>query len=445
MRERPFPHIFFLHRTGVLSLPDFFSLFLNIQTMKKICTATFAALLACTLTYGGSFQLNLQGIRQTAMGGTGVAWPWDASTIFYNPGGLSRLSGIQAYGSLNLVNPHVRFVQSPTGGYTSSTQSNMSTPFGVYVGGRLKKDSKWAAGVGVYTPFGSSAHWDNDWTGRFVVQKISLRSVFIQPTVSYAVNDMISVGAGFIYAFGGMNIDKALPLTDVHGREAQAQLEGNANGMGFNLGVQLKATEQLQFGVSYRSKVKMKVSDGTALFSLPSSVAGNFPDGGTTAFSTELPLPEILTLGVGYRVINNLTLQADVVVAGWKTYDSLIFDFNQNTPALNDSREPRLYNNTVAFRMGAHYKLGEQVAVMAGGAYDPTPTRNHLLSPDAVDANRITLSCGATYQPVTRLTIMAALNYTTTPRREATYEPANLSGAYQIKSLLPAFGISYNF
>jgi long-chain fatty acid transport protein len=209
--------------------------------------------------------------------------------------------------------------------------------------------------------------------------------------------------------------------------------------------VQLKATEQLQFGVSYRSKVKMKVSDGTALFSLPSSVAGNFPDGGTTAFSTELPLPEILTLGVGYRVINNLTLQADVVVAGWKTYDSLIFDFNQNTPALNDSREPRLYNNTVAFRMGAHYKLREQVAVMAGGAYDPTPTRNHLLSPDAVDANRITLSCGATYQPVTRLTIMAALNYTTTPRREATYEPANLSGAYQVKSLLPAFGISYNF
>jgi long-chain fatty acid transport protein len=41
--------------------------------MKKICTATSAALLACTLTYEGNFQLNLQGIRQTAMGETGVA------------------------------------------------------------------------------------------------------------------------------------------------------------------------------------------------------------------------------------------------------------------------------------------------------------------------------------------------------------------------------------
>gem|GEM_PF-6720021 len=28
--------------------------------MKKICTATFAALRACTLTYEGNFQLNLQ-------------------------------------------------------------------------------------------------------------------------------------------------------------------------------------------------------------------------------------------------------------------------------------------------------------------------------------------------------------------------------------------------
>jgi long-chain fatty acid transport protein len=413
--------------------------------MKKFCSLTATALVASSMAFGGSFQLNLQGIRQTAMGGTGVAWPWDASTIFYNPGGLSRLKGIQAYGSVNFVTPNIRFVQTPTGGYMGETESHTSTPFAVYVGGPIKKDSKIGVGVGVYTPFGSSVNWGNNWTGRYVVESISLQSIFIQPTVSYAINDMISVGAGFVYAFGHVDIDKAIPLQDLNGNDGQANIKGKANGLGFNLGVQIKATEDLQFGVSYRSKVKMKIDDGTATFTVPQSVAGNFPAGGATGFSSQLPLPEILTIGVGYRPVSDLMFQADVVVAGWKTYDSLSFDFVENTAALKDTHDPRSYKNTVAFRLGAHYDINKEFAVMVGGAYDPTPTQKNLLSPDAVDANRLTLSCGATYQPLPKLSIMAALNYTTTPKRSVTYDPANLTGAYQIKSLLPAIGISYTF
>lgn len=413
--------------------------------MKKICLFTASAMALSSMASAGSFQLNLQGIRQTAMGGTGVAMPWDASTLFFNPGGLSRLGGIQAYASVNLVNPNVKFVQAPTGGYSYETESHTSTPFAVYVGGPIKKDSRLAVGVGIYTPFGSSAHWGDKWVGRYITQTISLQSIFIQPTVSYAINDMISVGAGFVYAIGSVDITKAIPLQDMNGNEGQAKLKGNANGVGFNLGVQLKASDNLNFGVSYRSKVKMNVDNGDATFTVPKSVESNFPGGLATGFTSKLPLPEILTVGASYKATSDLTIQADVVFAGWKTYDSLSFDFADNTPALKDTHDPRSYDNTVAFRLGAHYKIGGQFAVMAGGAYDPTPTQDNLLSPDAVDANRVTLSCGATYQPVPRLSIMAALNYTTTSKREVTYDPANFKGAYQIKSLLPAIGISYNF
>lgn len=409
--------------------------------MKKICSLTVTALVASSMAFGGSFQLNLQGIRQTAMGGTGVAWPWDASTIFFNPGGISRLKGIQAYGSINIVTPNVKYIQTPTGGYSAETESHTTTPFAVYVGGPIKKDSKIGVGVGIYTPFGSSAHWGNTWTGRYVVESISLKSIFIQPTVSYAINDMISVGAGFVYAFGSVDIEKAIPVQDANGNDGQAKLEGKASGVGFNLGVQVKATENLRFGVSYRSKVKMDVKDGDATFTVPASLAGNFPN---TTFDSKLPLPEILTIGVGYKFTSDFMMQADVVVAGWKTYDSLSFDFAENK-SVQDTHDPRSYKNTVAFRLGAHYDINDQFAVMAGGAYDPTPTQDNLLSPDAVDGNRLTLSCGATYQPLPRLSIMAALNYTTTPKRTVSYDPANLQGAYQIKSLLPAIGISYTF
>jgi long-chain fatty acid transport protein len=409
--------------------------------MKKICTLTAAAIVASSMAFGGSFQLNLQGIRQTAMGGTGVAWPWDASTIFFNPGGLARLQGIQAYGSVNFVQPNVKYIQTPTGGYSYSTQSHTSTPFAVYVGGPLMKDSRLAVGVGIYMPFGSRLDWGNDWAGRFIVEDISLHSIFIQPTASYAINDYVSVGAGFVFAVGTVDINKAIPLQDLNGNNGQAMLNGNAKGYGYNLGVQVKATKDLQFGVSYRSKVNMEVNNGDATFTVPSSVAGNFPN---TSFATKLPLPSILTVGAGYRFCEKFMVQADVVFAGWKTYDSLSFDFAENK-AVQDTHDPRSYKNTVAFRLGAHYNLCKEFAIMAGGAYDPTPTKDNLLSPDAVDADRITLSCGATYQPLPKLTIMAALNYTTTPKHEVSYDPAGFSGAYQIKSLLPAIGLSYSF
>ncbi len=304
--------------------------------MKKICLFTASAIAVSSMAFAGSFQLNLQGIRQTAMGGSGVAMPWDASTIFFNPGGLARLDGIQAYGSVNLVNPGIRYVQAPTGGYTYETNSHTSTPFAVYVGGRISKDSRLALGLGVYTPFGSSAHWDNNWVGRYITQTISLQSIFFQPTVSYRINDFVSVGAGFIYAIGSVDITKAIPLTDMQGNEGQAKLNGNANGVGFNLGVQVKATDKLNFGISYRSKVKMEVNSGDATFTVPKSTEGNFPAGLATGFKSKLPLPEILTVGASYKATRDLTIQADVVFAGWKTYDSLSFDFAENTAALKN-------------------------------------------------------------------------------------------------------------
>jgi len=410
--------------------------------MKKSSLLTASALAVSTLASAGSFQLNLQGMRQTAMGGSGVAWPWDASTIFFNPGGLSRLEGIQAYGNLFMVSPHVRYVSSPTGDYEANTKNHTSTPFAAYVGGPLKKGSKWGLGVGIYTPFGSSANWGNDWSGRYITESIELSSVFIQPTVSYRICDAVSIGAGFVYGFGSVDITKAIPLTMADGSDAQAKLKGNANGVGYNVGVQIKATKNLQFGVSYRSNVDMKVDNGKATFNVPMAAASGFPN---THFSSTLPLPSILTIGAGYRVCKDLTVQADVVFAGWSRYESLSFDFKDNTSTLTDTHDPRNYKNTVAVRLGGHYQICDQWAVMAGGAYDPTPTRSNLLSPDAVDADRISLSAGLTYQPISRLTIMGTVYYTTTFRRTVTYDPDNFAGDYQIKSVVPGLAVSYTF
>lgn len=411
--------------------------------MKKGFIFSVAALaLSAANIYAGSFQLNLQGLRQTAMGGSGVALPWDISTIFYNPGGLARINGIQAYAGVFAVSPTVRYVPANSGDTYAETKRHLSTPFAVYAGGTLSKDSKWALGLGIYTPFGSSANWGEGWTGRFITQSIALQSIYFQPTVSYRINNMISIGAGFVYGTGSVKIEKALPVQDMNGNEGQAVLDGKANGFGFNAGVQIKASDKLQFGVSYRSGVKMKVDGGSATFTVPAALSANFPN---NTFDATLPLPSILTAGVGVKVTPRLTLQGDLVLAGWSSYDSLKFDFAQNTSSLADSKEPRLYKNTLAVRLGGHYEVCKAFSVMLGGAYDPTPSDARYVSPDAVDADRFSLSAGLNYAVTNRLNIMAAVNYTTTAGRNVKYEPANFAGEYQIKSLVPALGVSFKF
>ena len=69
-------------------------------------------------------------------------------------------------------------------------------------------------------------------------------------------------------------------------------LKGNANGVGYNLGVQLKATNKLQFGLTYRSQVNMKLKSGNATFAVPTSLESSFPN---TNFMPRLELPALQT------------------------------------------------------------------------------------------------------------------------------------------------------
>ena len=145
--------------------------------MKKHVLA--AALLLSTITsFGSGYLINLEGLRQVAMGGTGAAWPWDVSTIYYNPGALARLKGIQAYASIATIMPSTAFgnIQS-----SARSLSQTFTPFNVYIGGPIQEGSKFALGLGIYTPAGEGLNWGNSWTGRYIIENIELQAVFFQP------------------------------------------------------------------------------------------------------------------------------------------------------------------------------------------------------------------------------------------------------------------------
>jgi long-chain fatty acid transport protein len=424
------------------ALPSQNTLFTNKHAlMRKQGLLTALLLLPATMAFSAGYQLNLQGLRQLAMGGGGTAMPWDASTIFYNPGGLARLEGMQAYGSVQFILPRVQYLNQETG-VSARTSNQTFTPFNLYVGGAIKGVDGLGVGVGVYTPFGSGTKWDDNWVGRYVTQSIYLQAVFIQPTISYRINEAVSIGAGYVYAFGNTEIAKAIPVQSLNGSDGQAKLSGNASGMGYNVGVSFKASDQLHFGLSYRSRVDMHVKDGEAKFTVPSAVAASFPN---TSFDATLPLPEVFSIGAAWKPMEKLTVQADFNLTGWKAYDSLAFNYGAAVNGSMRTSAARQYQNRLASRLGAHYQASNSLAIMLGGAYDPTPVRDGYVSPDLPDANRLVLTTGFTCKVAPKLTVLAAVEYVVSDKRDASYDEANFKGTYQTKAITPGIGITYDF
>lgn len=410
--------------------------------MKKYLLVTGSLLLSSALSFGAGYQLNLQGLRQLAMGGSGTAIPWDVSTIFYNPGGLARIDHLQVNASMLAVTPKTRYTQSP-GVYSTETQSQTFLPFNIYIGAPISNKSRTSIGLGVYTPFGNGLRWDDDWAGRYLIQEIKLQSVFIQPTVSHRISDAVSVGAGIIYARGNVNMRRALPIQNTEGLDGAASLEGSGSGWGFNLGLQWEVSERVQLGISYRSQVNMKVDRGYASFSnLPSAVTDSFP---YTPFSTQLPLPQVVSVGVGFKASDNLTLQADVNIVGWSAYKELAFDFEKESSLLMDTRSPRRYKTGFTLRGGANYDISDEVALMAGAAWDRSPVRTNYVSPELPDSHRGVFTGGVHYRPFEWLSLTGVVEFVTTSARKASFEAEGFSGTYRTTAFTPGVGATLDF
>jgi len=232
--------------------------------MKKITLITLVLCLFGASVFAGGYQVRLQGHRQTSMGLIGVSLFGDASNLFYNPAGLSKMNTKYSFlvGGSGIFSTTAFGLENSV--YTTQTDNPVGTPFFFYGAGMVTE--KLGVGVGVYTPFGSSANWGEDWAGAHLIQDISMKAIFIQPTVSYKINDMFSIGAGFIFTTGSVEINKAVAFNSAT-TMGQANLSGNAeNGYGFNVGVTVTPNDQWSIGIDYRSEIIMKMKGGDATF-----------------------------------------------------------------------------------------------------------------------------------------------------------------------------------
>jgi long-chain fatty acid transport protein len=408
------------------------------MNFKKL--AAFTILVIPIAANAQGYQVNLQGQVQQGMGGAGTAYIQDAAALFFNPGGASFLIENSVNIGISPTFAKGEFLDKYTN-ETARTKSPVSTPFAVYAAFGLKDSSKLKLGLAVYTPFGSTVEWEDGWMGRFALTHLQLQSIFFQPTVSYKINDKIGVGAGLVYSQGKVNLQKDIPVENADGTYGHAELSGKANGFGFNAGIYLKPVEKFSIGLTYRSQVNMEVKSGDATFTVPASLTTSFPNG---KFTGALPLPQVTTLGLGYSVTDKLMLALDINYVGWKAYDTLAFDYENNTPSLVDTKSARMYENTFAFRLGGEYNVIEALALRLGIAYGISPVKDGYVTPETPDANRVIYTAGVGYTIRNKFGVNASF-YFSSFKREGTNLETNLSGTYKTNVCVPGISLFYKF
>ncbi len=400
----------------------------------------FAAFGCSFLSYSQAFQVNFQGQKQQGMGLAGTALSNDASSLFFNPGGVAFVEKKEVSLGFTPVFANTLFVDSSSGnGYR--TNSPLGTPFTLYALFNTKKIENLKFGLAVYTPFGSTVQYEENWLGRFALTRLELKSIFIQPTFSYKISEKLGVGAGFIYATGNVNLQKDLPVQFSNGDFSSAELAGKAKGFGFNAGINYKASEKLAFGITYRSQVNMNVEEGEATFTVPTGLAPNFPNG---KFTSSLPLPKVATLGTVYSFSEKLSAVLDINYVGWKAYDTLAFDYETNTSSLSDTKSVRNYKNIVAFRGGVSYELNKTTELRVGTGFGLTPVKTGYATPETPDNNRFYGTLGYGAKIGDQFSIDFSFYATRIQRADRNLE-TNLNGTFTTLALAAGFGINYKF
>lgn len=390
------------------------------------------------ISLAGGYQVNLQGNKQTGMGHLGTSFYLGASSAYFNPAmmGLDsnklsfEVGGSAIFGSVSYQNQET--------GISESTDNPVGTPFYFY--GTYKINEKLSAGLGVYTPFGNSVKWGDDWSGKNLIQDISLQAIYIQPTLSYNISDKLSFGAGLTYVLGSFDINRAVPAPI--GNNNSSNLQGDETGIGFNTGIYFKATEKLSLGLTYRSQVDIELENGDIDFTVDPALASSFPDG---KFAATLPLPATTTLGLAYRVSDKLLLSVEGSFVEWSAYKSLDFDFENNTASLEDSENPRNYDDAIIVRIGGEYLVQEGFALRAGFYYDQSPITDEYFNPETPNSDNLGFTAGFSYAITANLGVDASFLYIAGLERESTYKPANFSGKYKGAVVIPGIGLNYKF
>ena len=337
-----------------------------------LATVVMIVALANESKAGGLFLTEI-GTEDVALASAGwAARAQDASTLFKNPAGMSRLEGNQFQGGLQAL-----YFQS--GGF-----SGTNTPYGGNGGGNpigvvpgasafyvhsLGKDFK--VGLGMLSNFGLGLQNNQGFVGRYYVKQATLAGITFAPVASYQVNEYISIGGGpnVMLAFlkYTSNVNNLLPPGTGDG---QMETKDTTAGVGGQFGVLVEPKKGTRIGVTYYSPIKLNFSD-TPAFSNLGFIGGVLQNNGLLNRNLDLGMtvPQHVILSGYHELSNAWAIMGDFGWENWSKFGEVdvAVTGGQNNPSLTTKSN---YNDTYHVAVGTQYRLNPEWLLNSGLSYD---------------------------------------------------------------------------
>jgi len=380
--------------------------------MKKVMlktTISLAVTLASAQLFASGFALNEQSISGMGTGYAGRSSSADdASTVYGNPAGMSRIKEQQITGGVAAIDASTD-IDRTSGRSSGSNKGDMvpftAVPMGFYV---KPIDEHWAFGLGVYAPFGLVTNYENGFQGGAFGSKSEVKVITFQPTVSYAFNDRVSIGFGptINRMTGTLESDlggPALPATNV-------KIKGDDFGYGFNVGLLVQATDTTRLGLTYHSKVDYHLDGHTSVTSVAAPLSGRYDA------SLNIATPESIDFSVTQAINDSWTVYAGSTWTRWSRLKNITV--NNDVPGTGLSSalfgtitEEQNWRDTWAYALGTSYQLNKEWVLRTGLSWDQSPTNNTDRSPRIPTGDRTIFSMGAGWTPVKNWTFDVAYSY----------------------------------
>jgi len=382
-------------------------------------------------------------VGQESPSGTGLAHAGgaaaasDASTVWANPAGMTRL-GSEAVVGLHLIVPRVRFENRGSVLFDGTAIPGSEGGNGSYGVGIPNLYGVWDAapalrlGLGINTPYGFVTDYEPDFVGRYNEVTTDVVTFNVNPSMALRLNGGWSVGAGVNVGYADAKLLQAIDfgavcvagLGDpaacaaiglVPGRsDGDGTVTGDDIGFGYNLGVLWEATPRTRFGAQYRSKVDYKfdldarfsVRDNARAFLATAGLPNAFTDG---AAETELTLPETASLSAYHELDDRWAVMGDVTWTRWNRFDEVRIDFaDGQTPTNLLVTE---WENALRVAVGATYRWSEALVLRGGLAFDESPIPERNRGPGIPDSDRYVVAAGIGWRFLPNATLDAGYQH----------------------------------
>jgi long-chain fatty acid transport protein len=353
--------------------------------MKKMMVTGFVAgsMLAISGAASASgfalIEQSSSGLGNAYAGGSAIAE--DASTVYFNPAGMANIKGSQVLVAVHAIKPSAQF--SDTGSTATVTDNggdagSLALVPSLYLVGDINE--QWKYGIGVSSPFGLKTEYTSTWTGRYLAIKSELKTVNVNPSISYRMNDMVSLGFGLDAQYAEATLTKS------GGGAGEVKVTGNDWAYGANIGALFQVNKELRIGAAYRSSIKHSLK-GDVTFAIATINNG--------AVTADVEVPDTFSLSFVDAITPQWEVMGDITWTKWSTFKNLDV---VRTSGATLSHTAENWSDTYRYSLGATHRYNDVWKVRIGLAYDQTPTSDQNRTAAIPDSDRTWLALGGQYK-----------------------------------------------